>query len=274
MDQATSDGSPVDVWIAGLGMRVGQVLPETIEILSASRKIFYLSHAPGVAELLGNCCNDVLDMRDFYINDVDRLSTYKRIAATVFDAAMQEPPVTFAVYGHPLVLSVPSKILLSLGPELGLSVRALPAVSSLDCLQADLGVDLVADGVQMHEATDLLLYRRRLLPEVATILWQVGVMDVRGERALAERLTHLRDWVCRYYPPDHAAVAVSSSVDATSGVEQFRFPLRELPDMAAYFHLGTTLYIAAIDRPDRAGDDNIGYPLSVSYIDSANKDQN
>jgi len=172
------------------------------------------------------------------------------MAAAVIDAALQSPPVSLAVYGNPLVLSVPSTILLRLGSEFGLTVKALPAVSSLDCLQADLGVDLVASGVQMHEATDLLLYRRKLLPELATVLWQVGALETRlytgDSPSLPAQLVRLRDWICDYYPPDHEATAISSAVDASTEAELYWFRLHALPEMASRFHLGTTVYIPPV----------------------------
>jgi precorrin-2 methylase len=248
---------PVDIWVLGLGMRASHLLPETADALRRCRRVLYLSHVPGVREMLSEHCADLVDLSGFYQDGTDRLGTYKRIAAATIDAALDRTPVALAVYGHPLVLSVPSTILIRLGAEFGLSVKALPAVSALDCLQADLGVDLVAAGLQTHEATDVLLYRRRLLPEIAAVLWQIGVLETRlsagAARSRPQRLLRLREHLLRFYPAGHEAIAVSSSVDVSAGPELHRFRLEALADMVDDFHLGTTLYIPAV--PDRSPPD-------------------
>jgi uroporphyrin-III C-methyltransferase len=251
-------GHQADIWLAGLGMRATHLLPETVSVLRDSNQVLHLSHAPGTSELLAQHCASVVDLMPLYEEGADRLATYKRIAATVLDAALDRAPVTMAVYGHPLVLSVPSEILLRLGPELGMTVRVLPAVSALDCLLADLGVDLVATGLQMHEATDFLVYRRRLLPELATVLWQVGVLAYRhytGDPAVAPIwLRRLQEQLLVTYPGEHPVTAISSGVDATSEPEIHRFPLARLADMATVLHLGTTVYLPGV--PDASGPDS------------------
>ena len=70
----------------------------------------------------------------------------------------------------------------------------------------------------MHEATDVVLYRRTLLPELAAVLWQVGVFGTRlhGGRAISDptRLAELRDHLLQFYEPAHPAILVVSSVSA------------------------------------------------------------
>jgi uroporphyrin-III C-methyltransferase len=238
-------------------MRASHLLPETARVLQASRQVLYLSHVPGVRSILESYNENVTDLLPLYKEQVDRLATYKEIAAAVIDAALKHPPVALAVYGHPLVLSVPSTILLRLGPDFGLRVKALPAISALDCLLADLGVDLVAIGVQVHEATDVLLYQRRLMPELATVLWQVGVLENRSyaenARSNPIQLSRLRDHLQKYYTPGHEVVAISSSVDEVSEPEVHRFRLHDLAAMADLLHLGTTIYIPPVPgKPPQA----------------------
>ena len=48
---------------------------------------------------------------------------------------------------------------------------------SLDALLADLRLDPVVHGIQMYEATDVLLRRRPLQSDVPAILWQIGPIE-------------------------------------------------------------------------------------------------
>jgi uroporphyrin-III C-methyltransferase len=237
-----------DIFIVGLGLRVDHLSPETELALRSSRRVFYVSHVPEVAQRLESWCNDVTDLAVIsYREQIDRLDAYKRMAATVIDGALEAPPVALALYGHPLVLSQPSTITLRTAARIGLRTKVLPAISALDCLIADLGVDPLATGVQMHEATNLLLYRRPLLPDMATIVWQVGLLETRLHTAKRysrpERLLRLRDHLLRFYPPTHSAFGVSSSVQESTPPEIHRFRLEQLPELSFLLHPGMTMYI-------------------------------
>ena len=61
----------------------------------------------------------------------------------------------------------------------GFPAQMLPAVSSLDCLFCDLGVD-PATGCQIYEATDLLLRRRPIDVHSHTIIWQIAATGDLG----------------------------------------------------------------------------------------------
>lgn len=62
----------------------------------------------------------------------------------------------------------------------GIKANMLPAVSAEDCLFADLGIDPLHPGVQMLEATDMLLRQRTLLTDFHVIITCVGGIVFRG----------------------------------------------------------------------------------------------
>jgi hypothetical protein len=108
----------------------------------------------------------------------------------------------------------------------------LPAISSEDCLFADLGVDPGACGCQSFDATDFLIYRRRFDPASALILWQIGVIGelgtdttrvVNGLRVLAEVLS-------QYYGADHESVVYEAAEHPFCEPSIQRVPLATLPD--------------------------------------------
>ena len=85
------------------------------------------------------------------------------------------PPVCLATYGHPWVYCYPTTLITRAAPLLGLRVEVFPGVSPFDTLLVDLGMDIALDGIQMYEATDLLL-RRRPHPE------RCGVRHLAADR--------------------------------------------------------------------------------------------
>lgn len=241
MDQA-------DVIVVGLGMRLEHLTPETEVAARSSRRVFYVSHIPGIRAVLESWCPDVTDLAaEFYRERKDRFESYKRMAARVLEAALETTPVMLALYGHPLILSHPTTLTLRNAPRLGLRVKVLPAVSSMDCLFADLRIDPLASGIQMHEATELLLYRRPLLPDMAALVWQVGLLETRlqtvNKQSRPERLLRFRDHLLRFYPPQHVVYSVATSVEPSSPAEIHRFPIADIPEHGPLLHPGTSLYI-------------------------------
>ena len=86
-----------------------------------------------------------------------------------------------AFYGHPGVFAgVPHEAIEQARRE-GYDAHMEPGVSAEDCLYADLGIDPGRYGCQHFEASQLMLYRRRIDPSAYLVLWQVGVA---GDRSL------------------------------------------------------------------------------------------
>jgi hypothetical protein len=115
---------------------------------------------------------------------------------------------------------------------LGLRTKVLPGISSLDTLFVDLGFDPCTQGVQMYEATDLLLRRRPIQPDVPCFIWQIGAIGSRlysEALSTAARFSHIRDYLLQFYP------LVPSTIT--------EFTLDTIEDKAAELHQGVTVFI-------------------------------
>ena len=142
------------------------------------------------------------------------MSAYEHMAARVVEAALDHPPVTFAIHGHPLVAAHPPFLVLELAKALELAVEVLPGISAIDTILADLRLDPVVHGVQMYEATDLLLRRRPLQPDVPAIIWQIGPLEtaLHSDRvSKPERFTRFVGHLRQFYPARHEVVAIYCS---------------------------------------------------------------
>lgn len=242
------------IYLVGLGLRQDHITPQAEEALRSTKKLFYISHTPEVASLLKEYCQEIVDLIPIaYSASEDRIDAYKKIAATVIDAALSNPPVSFALYGHPLILSHPSSLILRAALPLQIEVSVVPGLSSLDCIFADLGVDPAEHGIQMHEATELLLYQRPLLPDMAAVIWQVGHLETRlytNQVSRPERLARLNSYLLRFYNESQEIFAVTSSVYPGEASHICQLRLGNLTDYAHYLHAGVTLYIPpAVRRP-------------------------
>lgn len=160
--------------------------------------------------------------------------------------------VCAAFYGHPGVFVNPGHEAIRRARAEGYPARMQPAVSALDCLVADLGIDPAATGLQSYEATDFVMYRRRLDPTALLVLWQIGVVGELGyaSEPRRESLVLVVDRLGRAYPRGHEVILYEASpfpLVADPFVQ--RLPFEELAD--ARVPLLATLVVPPARKPRR-----------------------
>jgi precorrin-3B methylase len=237
-----------DIWIAGLGLQTaGHVTREVEQAIRSSREVLYLDTGVATKSFLEPLCARITSLyEESYLDEGLRVNAYEHMAARVVEAALDHPPVVFAIHGHPLVAAYPPFLVLELANALDLRVTVLPGISAIDAILADLRLDPVVHGVQMYEATDLLLRRRPLQPEVPAILWQIGPLETclhsmrvsRPER-FSRFIAHLR----QFYPARHEVVAIYCSPHPVLPPAILRFALEDMGEHAEEIHAGFTLYV-------------------------------
>jgi hypothetical protein len=243
------------LYIAGLGLQtVAQITREVEAAIRASREVLVLDTGVATRPFLETLCPRVTPLyEESYAEAHPRADAYEHIAARVVDAALARPPVTFAIHGHPLIAAHPPFLIFELCHALELSVEVLPGISSMDTLFADLRLDPVVHGMQMYEATDLLLRRRPLQPDVPAIIWQIGPIETCLHSMRVSRPARFDRFIAhlqQYYPPRHEVVAIYCSPHPILKPAIFRFALEDMGQYAAEIHSGFTLYIPpAVSRP-------------------------
>ena len=242
------------LYIAGLGLQTAaQLTPEVETAIRSSHEVLYLDTGVATRPLLETLCPRVTSLYDSYTDDSSRLSAYEHMAARVIEAALDHPAVTFAIHGHPLVAVHAPFLVMELAHLLDLHVAVLPGISAIDTVLADLRLDPVVNGIQMYEATDLLLRRRPLQPDVPALIWQIGPLETCLHSmavSLPERFSRFVAHLRQYYPPRHAVVAIYCSPHPIMPPEILRFALEDMGKHVQKFHAGFTLYVpAARPRP-------------------------
>ncbi len=181
--------------------------------------------------------------------DVDgktRRDTYQRMAATILNEVREGKTVCAALYGHPGIFACVAHIAIAGARAEGYSAEMLPGISAEDCLVADLGIDPGATGMQSMEATQFMIYERKIDPTALTIIWQpalAGELTLKRFDTTAHRLQILVNKLARDFPLDHPVILYEA---ATSPLEVTRMDtilLRDLP--TAVLRGSTTLVIPA-----------------------------
>jgi hypothetical protein len=113
----------------------------------------------------------------------------------------------------------------------------LPAVSALDCLFADLGIDPGRNGLQSYEATYFLRTRPVVDPRATLVLLQVGMLGEGGgapTQAVAARFPLLVELLGGLYDAGREVVLYEASAypGTRPAIVRFRLDDRELPTPA------------------------------------------
>jgi uncharacterized protein YabN with tetrapyrrole methylase and pyrophosphatase domain len=272
-DTFATSSDAFDIYIVGLGIvAVRHVTREVEAALRRSNEILFLAKAFGIDDYLRRMCPRVTDLHSAaYSEGGGRLNSYHVMAARVLDAAIKHPPVTFALYGHPMVFVYPSRQILEAAGILGLRVQVLPGISAMDCLFVDLALDPALEGLQMYEATDLLLRERPLQPDVPCLLWQVGAVETRlytEARSRPERFTRIKNYLLRFYPPDHKVIAVYSATHPFARSHLTAFALNDIETVHEKLHQSVTLYVPSVTARPIANQQLLAQIDSVAHLEA------
>jgi tetrapyrrole (corrin/porphyrin) methylase-like protein len=244
--------APFDIAAVGLGI-VGmhQLTREAEEIMRRCTEVFFVDTGYGEDGYLRALCPHVTSLLPLYEVGESRLPTYRKMAAAVVTAAINRPPVCFASYGHPVVFCYPTTLIRRAARLLDLRFHVVAGVSSLDTLLVDVSYDFSTDGLQMYDATDLVLRGRPLQNDVPCVLWQTNTFadsSYRRDSVPADSLIGLQNYLLQFYPPEHEVLMIFSRTHPAlkSIIEPY-----VLADLAAGIAKGVhsgTLFIPPVQR--------------------------
>lgn len=239
-----------DITIVGLGVSCADhVTPEAERAIRRCNEVLYVDTGIATRPWLEERCSKVTNLYETcYVDGGYRLETYHQIAAEVVEAAMDHGPVVFAVQGHPTVFCYPPFLVSQVAELVGLTVSVQPGISAMSALFTELMLDPAPHGLLMYEATDMLLRRRPLLPDVPALIWQVGSLEshlytTRG--STSDRFVRFRDYLLQFYSPEHKVKAVYASPHPLAASQIRSFAIADLTRHARDLEGGVTLYIPA-----------------------------
>jgi len=268
----------VDIYVVGTGM-VGyrQLTREAEAALENAETIFLVHYQTVVEEYLQELGGDVVNLTSEYKKGADRKQTYQRMADSVIEEAKtSDSPVAFALYGHPSVFVSPSRWIIDKAPEEGLTVDARPGISSMDCLYTDINLDPAANGIQMYEATDVLVREYELTPDVPAMIWQIGSVETRLYQDHndhdPERFTRIREYLQQFYPDDHTAMLLQTATYPFTESTQLEFTLDEFESMADQVNALQTLYLPPVRTRPPQNEEMATKSLSEEHLESITAD--
>jgi uroporphyrin-III C-methyltransferase len=215
--------------VVGTGIdAVSQLTPAARGAIEDADEVFYLLADPVAARRVESLNPRASSLDYLYGPTKARRETYAEVVETVVEAVLRDARVCVVVYGHPGVFALSGHEAVARVRAAGLPARMLPAVSALDCLIADLGLDPATSGLQMYEATYFFVRRPAVDPHATLVLLQVGMLGETGGAAtesVTPRFRLLLDRLVEHYGPEREAVLYEASPYPGTAPAVDRFPL-------------------------------------------------
>ena len=212
---AGGDARRGSLTVVGTGIDVASHLtPAARGAIEGADEVLYLLADP-VAALRVEALNSRARSLDRYYGATKpRRETYAEIVDAIVGAVTGGVRVCAVLYGHPGVFALPGHEAIARVRAAGLPARMLPAVSALDCLLADLGIDPATTGLQTYEATYFFVRRPPVDPRATLVLLQVGMLGESGgaaTEAVPGRFAVLLERLAELYGPEREAVLYEAS---------------------------------------------------------------
>ena len=217
----------------GLGMTLGSHLTPLARSHIEQADVIFAGLSDGIVELwLQSMHPDVRSLQPYYKEGKSRMKTYREWVDLMMTEVRAGKRVCGVFYGHPGIFAWSPHKVIEVARAEGFEAHMEPGISAEDCLYADLGIDPGRFGCQHFEASQLLLYERRIDRTGYLVLWQVGMV---GDRSLGRFQTGpayrqvLVDLLSQDYPLDHEVIIYRGATLPIEKPRIRRVALRDLP---------------------------------------------
>jgi uncharacterized protein YabN with tetrapyrrole methylase and pyrophosphatase domain len=233
------------LYCVGVGMTLGAHICPLSRSYIENADVVFAGVSDGFVELwLNEIHHDVRSLQSLYGKDKSRHITYREMVDTMLAEVKQGKNVVGAFYGHPGVFAKAPHDAIARARAMGYEAKMIPGISAEDCLYADLGMDPGKQGCQHYEASQFMLYKRRIDPTAMLILWQIGLagdltMGIDATGAAERRL--LLELLAQDYPLDHPCWLYEAATSPLQTPRMEQMPLKSLVFADIYLH--TTLVI-------------------------------
>ena len=200
--------------ITGCGIKSLSHLTKENEIaIKQAEKVCYLVNEPVSAAWIQKNSKSHESLEDLYYSEEIRSLSYQKIVNYILLELDKYSNLCVVVYGHPILLSDSINSLIETINEDIVELEVQPAISSFDCLLADLKID-TASGCYSIEANELLNNEKILDPTNHLIIWQIGILgnnEIYSGNSL-NGLNDLKNKLLQIYDKPHKCILYEAAI--------------------------------------------------------------
>lgn len=193
--------------VVGVGIKfLSHLTIEARSNIEQSDIVLYLVNEPAMKEWIKQANPSTESLDNIYFKHESRLEAYKAITDYILTRLESGLHVCVVLYGHPTVFAMPALDAVKIAKNRGYNTKILPGISAEDCLFADLLVDPGVNGYMSFEATDLLIYQRKIDPSCHLVIWQISVIGAQGHASEHDNSAGqaiLTEYLLKYYNKEH-----------------------------------------------------------------------
>ncbi len=177
---------------------------------------------------------------------------YLAVIDVMLERASTSPPAVLLCGGNPLFLNSTARGLVDLARQRDIDLRLVPAVSVIDTVVNDIGLDVGGAGLQVFDARQLL--GSSIDPNALVPLLVLGVDALADDRVLPAEVTTKQVWsifgrrLARGYAPSDIVTLVTQTTGSGS-LDHVTVTLADWDALVDQLVPGAHLYV----RPTRAG---------------------
>lgn len=228
----------------------GHLTPQTESAIAGADKVFYLLSDPVSTQTVKDLNPNTVSLHDCYRVGRSGPDSCEEMVERIVSSVREGNDTCAAFYGHPSIFVQPGHESVNRARAEGFRAQILPAISSLDCLYADLGVDPGARGWQLFEASDFILRRRKVDTFTPLALLQAGAVGIteysEGIAADPRRVQLLVDVLLEPYPAEHEVTIYEIAQLPIYETRIERVALNKLATIPMSVY--TTLYVPALGK--------------------------
>ena len=241
-----------DIALTGIG--IGGFEQITLETLEAFKKARIIFHLTSHHQKLKRYCKQVVNLeKRYWTGEVDT-DVYSRLADLFLDEAKNGPGVVAVGDGHPAFYDDVTWDVYRRGRKRGLDVRILPAISCLDSMAANCDLEINTNGLQIVDATVIVVANHKINPYVDTLVMQIGWFDTLllydVSYSKKERFQPVINYLTRFYPETHKIRILRAPYDKSETPTIITTSIRSLGRHHKEIVTSSCLFIPALERPD------------------------
>lgn len=237
--------------IAGLGIKfLSHLTRETEKIIQNSDKVLYLANDRLFPEWILMSNKNSESLEGIYFSQSTRYDSYNAIKEKIISELKKYRNVSFIIYGNPNFLVQITALVEKAARSNGYPVYILPAISSLDCLLADLNINPGDGGMQLFEATELIVYRKMVDITSHVVIFQPAAIGqnghIRNKDLAIKGVKILSDCLYKFYDGDKQVIFYEASQFPNKKPIIINLPLKDI--CRGKISSKTTIYLSPSEK--------------------------